>query len=242
MQWTMLGICLLASTAEAAGKGDVRHAWISAPIEVSANGEPTIGRVEGIDEKASARVADFLARRRYLPAERDGGPVSASAQLTAKLVLTPSEDSYAATLEDLHVGPRVERLVPPRYPSAMLQKRKSGYVELRLAVSENGAIAQMETVATSDKAFDSAAREALRKTRFEPIRIEGAPVATDVSALVLFRLEREPVPSYAPACAIDRRQPRSEGQNGCMSTIEVTAQRVGASPIHRGSDSNLAIR
>lgn len=233
MRRTLLAACLVAMSVNAAEHADgPQYAWIGAPIEVSATGEASIGLVDGVRKDASASVAAALERRRYLPAERDGRAVSALSWLSAKLVLAPSGEGFAVTVEDVRLGPRIQRILPPRFPSAMVRKRKSGYVELRLAISEEGAIARIETIAASDPAFDAAAREAIRKARFEAIRMEGKPVATDVSALVLFRYEEEPVPAYEAVCTVDPTQPRAEGQDGCMPTIEVTAQRIGldASP------------
>lgn len=230
MKSSTCGLMLVAGLAmgspHASDEADaVKKAWFSTPITVSATGDASIGRVEGVSGKLAEVVSGALAKRRYLPAVTDGEAVSAESRLSGVLVLTPRGDSYGVAFEDLSLAPGMKHIDPPRFPGRMFEQRQSGYVELRVSIAPDGKVTKVDTVASSDEEFERAAREPLRKARFDPVKVRGLSTGTENSILVLFRFEQSPPPAYQPVCTHDSRQPGVEGGSSCLPVIEVTATK-----------------
>lgn len=230
MKSSTCGLMLVAGLAmgspHASDEADaVKKAWFSTPITVSATGDASIGSVEGVSGKLAEVASGALAKRRYLPAVADGEAVSAESRLSDALVLTPRGDSYGVAFEDLSLAPGVKHIDPPRYPRRMLEQGRSGYVELRLSIAPDGKVTEVDTVASSDEEFERAAKEPIRKARFDPVKIDGLSADTENSILVLFRFDQTPPPAYQPVCSHDGRQPRVEGGTSCLPIIEVTATK-----------------
>ena len=89
--------------------------------------------------------------------------------------------------------PRLIRKVPPRYPlMARLGTGKEGCVSLRAVINSDGTIGEVlvtDSVPPHRK-LERAARKAVRKWRWEPATLDGAPVPSMMCAHVMFELER----------------------------------------------------
>lgn len=78
--------------------------------------------------------------------------------------------------------------IEPRYPRELLNRRVEGFVVARIVVWADGSVGPGELVSSSDEAFTIAAREALRRARFEPGRLDDRAVASRVTVKLSFRL------------------------------------------------------
>lgn len=202
-----------------------RSVWLHGPIKVSVDGKATIGALDGAKGALEAYVRNELAKRRFHPATIGGQAREAEAHVTAVVSLTPRGGDYDVEIEQAFVSPMVKQMPPPRYPRSMFESRKTGYAELRLAIAADGSVERIVSASATDPAFERAAREAVQGARFNPIRAAGQAVASETSVQAFFRIERDPFPDIKPSCAVDDRQPRIEGQNGCIAPIEVSASR-----------------
>jgi TonB family protein len=203
---------------------DAKRVWVTAPVKVSADGRATIGAFAGASGALETAIRADLARRTFVAAKRNAVPVDAEANLTIVVALTPrGEKNYGVEIEKVFVGPLVRLLDPPLYPRNMVRARKTGYAELRVTISAEGRVERIVSAVATEAEFERAARLSLRKARFDPIKLEGQPSASDVSIPFIFRMEQRPIPGYSPVCELDVRQPSVQGQDGCVSQIEAWA-------------------
>jgi vitamin B12 transporter len=104
----------------------------------------------------------------------------------------PSESELAPSIRP----PELIEGAEARYPEQARAERREAAVLLRVTVSADGNVAQVEVVEPAGYGFDEAARDAALRFRFEPARRDGQPIA----ARILFRVEIKP-PVEAPAPA-----------------------------------------
>jgi protein TonB len=88
--------------------------------------------------------------------------------------------------------PRYAAALQPNYPAAMRRAGKEGRVVVRIRVSPQGQVLQVEPVSSPDPAFFAETqRHALKKWRFKPATQDGRPVESWYVVSILFRLENE---------------------------------------------------
>lgn len=98
-------------------------------------------------------------------------PQATTPPAPAQVTNTGAREVIAATLLK-----RV-RTVDPIYPPRALQDLVSGWVDLEFTVSGDGTVRDVVVVDSEPvKVFDSAAVSALRRWRFEPVIVDGAPI------------------------------------------------------------------
>ncbi len=79
--------------------------------------------------------------------------------------------------------------VAPVYPKKALKKGVTGLVILEFTIESSGRVRSDRVTASSNRVFEKAAREALRKFRYKPRVINGKPVATPgVVTQITFKL------------------------------------------------------
>jgi TonB family protein len=103
----------------------------------------------------------------------------------------PALDATVHVYEESEVDVIARPLAPiqPRYPKELLNRRVEGAVVARIVVWADGTVGPGELVSSSDEAFTTSAREALRRARFEPGRLDDRPVASRVTVKLSFRVE-----------------------------------------------------
>lgn len=87
--------------------------------------------------------------------------------------------------------PRALSQVSPLYPAEARMRGVGAEVMVEFSVDENGRVATMRIVSSSDHGFDRAALEAVRKWRFEPGRRNGRIVRFSMMVPVVFRLNND---------------------------------------------------
>ncbi len=83
---------------------------------------------------------------------------------------------------------RVVRVVHPAYPDVARQAGIQGTVQLRVMIHKDGAV-QSTKVLSGHPLLVSAAEEAVRKWRYQPVVIDGKPVNIITTVAVEFRLQ-----------------------------------------------------
>ena len=99
-------------------------------------------------------------------------------------------DASAATI----VPAESLRRVPPVYPKKAAKAGIDGWAVIRYSIDEQGRTRNLEVVETGgDSAFGRAAKEAVKKWRFEPARQDGTPIAVHGKETRLtFEINRSP--------------------------------------------------
>jgi TonB family protein len=144
---------------------------------------------------ALATDRDVLAYVRLKPGAI--GYVSASAPAQGVKAFTPDGSGdyllAAATRAPITVGngvpaPAKVHDVPPVYPAVARQGRVQGLVELDIVVGEDGAVQETQVLRSSSAVLTDAAIDAVRKWRYAPTRVNGAPVPVRMTVQVNFVL------------------------------------------------------
>ena len=64
----------------------------------------------------------------------------------------------------------------PSFPGSAKRKKKDGWVKLSFTIDDDGRVDAVETIASSDLVFEGPSARALRRWRFKPYVIDGAPI------------------------------------------------------------------
>jgi protein TonB len=87
------------------------------------------------------------------------------------------------------IDPRALSAFQPDYPGAMIRQGQEGTVTVRVTISAEGRVTDIEKVSATDESFWSATqRHALRKWRFRPATRDGVAVASSKILTVRFTL------------------------------------------------------
>ncbi len=118
--------------------------------------------------EADPAVADTLAARRIdTPQAPDAVP----------------EESDEIPLSELEF----KRFVEPKYPRGNAIARKSGWVEVRFRVNQDGTVDDIQVVNSEPAGlFDSSATRAVSRWRFKPRHVNGVPTATYTAVRLRF--------------------------------------------------------
>jgi len=105
-------------------------------------------------------------------------------------VLVPPIDlPRAPVLTDAAIDPRALSAFQPDYPGAMIRQGAEGVVTVRVTISPEGRVTDIEKLSASDEHFWLATqRHALRKWRFRPATRDGVAVASTKTLTVRFTL------------------------------------------------------
>lgn len=152
---------LAASIPIQPGPGTSSRSSAAAPPEVAA---PDLAQPAG---KSDDRIASVLG-----------------ASSTSMPLLTPG-----ATIS--HVSPgRVIHKVNPQYPAAARNAHRQGLVVLRITVAKDGHVKNVRVV-EGDPDLARAALDAVYRWRYEPYKIDGAPVDVDAEVRMSFSLDQK---------------------------------------------------
>lgn len=77
--------------------------------------------------------------------------------------------------------------VPAKYPPEAEEKRVEGVVHLEVIIATDGTIKQLQVI-SGHPLLVRAALEAVRQWRYEPTKLNGAPVEVVTSIAVVFKL------------------------------------------------------
>ncbi len=72
-----------------------------------------------------------------------------------------------------NIGPGYNKVTSPQYPAVALRQQISGKVLLRVRLTAQGEVAEVEVLSSSHKAFTQAAERALRASTFHPYAPNG---------------------------------------------------------------------
>jgi len=98
------------------------------------------------------------------------------------------DDGSPVTVET-YTGPKTADLAKPRYPQDQIHRNQEGWVHLNFMVDTSGKPYEI-TVADSvgDKEFQDAAIRALKRTQFEPAKLDGVPIESGANYAYSFEL------------------------------------------------------
>jgi TonB family protein len=107
-------------------------------------------------------------------------PLGAGVQSSS--AASPGEGRAAAEGES---SPRLAHAVEPVYPEAARRAGVSGLVILEVTIDESGEVSRVRSV-RAHPMLVPAAEEAVRRSRWEPRRVDGAPASTVVRVRLVF--------------------------------------------------------
>lgn len=105
------------------------------------------------------------------------------------IILPPADPPPAPILTDPSIDPRALSAFQPDYPGAMIRLGQEGAVTVRVTISPEGRVTDIEKVSASDERFWLATqRHALRTWRFRPATRDGVPISATKVLTVRFTL------------------------------------------------------
>jgi len=105
------------------------------------------------------------------------------------LILPPIDPPHTPVLTEPQIDPRALSAFQPDYPGAMIRQGLEGTVTVRVTISAEGRVTDIEKISATDESFWAATqRHALRKWRFRPATRDGAPIGSSKVLTVRFTL------------------------------------------------------
>lgn len=105
------------------------------------------------------------------------------------IIVPPVEPPRAPVLTEPSIDPRAMAGFQPDYPGAMIRQGLEGAVTVRVTISPEGRVADIEKMSATDESFWLATqRHALRKWRFRPATRDGVAVTSSKILTVRFTL------------------------------------------------------
>ena len=75
------------------------------------------------------------------------------------------------------------------YPDKAVKAKKEGKTIVAAVIDANGDVIQVTIKSSTDKVFDAASKDAVKKTKFTPALIDGKPVKSEIAIPIQFRLD-----------------------------------------------------
>ncbi|HTU51335.1 MAG TPA: energy transducer TonB [Acidobacteriaceae bacterium] len=104
-----------------------------------------------------------------------------------RLPLVPDEEKSAGIQT---TSSRITSQTQPVYPLAARQQRMEGTVVIDATIDEEGRIREPFVIGSASPILDMAAMDAIRKWRYQPTTLDGAPICVNTTISVKFALGR----------------------------------------------------
>lgn len=244
---TCIALALLAQAsagaAEDAGKPRVVAFNANVRVEVDAAGKPL--RVEAPADLPEA-IRSFIEKRvaswQYEPAKQDGIPTSAVTFVQVGACALPVAEGFRLGLDFKGNGPAIVDagpwfLPPPRYPQDMQRSGGEGSFQVSYSIQVDGttklgAIKPLDVNAVRHlKGFRGALASWVEDLRYQPERVNGVPVVTEMSFPVDFSLRIGP----------SKRSYREELERHALMSKECIAASAPAGPLPVAQNSPVKV-
>lgn len=164
------------------------------------------------------------------------GTADVRTHLRAMLRLRPEGEDVVLHLEAPGTGPKLRRILPPRYPGSALRARQEAHLIALFDVGPTGQPTAVEVQsAPGTDAFATTVREALQQWRFEPEQRAGQPIVTRLCAPFRFTLVGRDGEPDARHCPPIEGRVAVAGEVRPLAEVEVTASRASGRPRRRGN-------
>ena len=114
-------------------------------------------------------------------------------KVTLRLVLIYIAILGAASVYAAGIAPDTKptpiRTPPPVYPDVLRADNVDGTVVLSVAIDEKGEVTECTVTKSTDKRFETAAVDAVKRWRFSPAKKDNTPVACRVTLPIRFSAE-----------------------------------------------------
>ena len=110
---------------------------------------------------------------------------------TSNQVSHPVEASVAG------IKPLLAHSPQPPYPLEAKEQRLEGFVEMIIVVNATGHVVSAAAVA-GDEVFVASALDSVRKWRYQPVLVNGEPIAWRSKIKLTFKLKSSPLPIEEP--------------------------------------------
>jgi TonB family protein len=86
---------------------------------------------------------------------------------------------------------KITKKVAPAYPADAKEKHITGKVVLDVTVNEHGKVSTTKTKESADPSLEKAAIDAVKQWEFEPLKLDGKPVAFITTITLNFALDKD---------------------------------------------------
>jgi len=159
-----------------------------------------------------ALTAGMSRAQQELPPSTDDGPMHIQQARPQ-----PDKDGVYAVVPGI-VSPIALERVPATYPADASPAEINGFSQLSFVVDVNGTASGIEVQQSHGAAFDAAAIDAVKQTKFQPGTLDGKPVPVRVFGRVRFFDDQRPaypriINRIAPTGGFAQRSPQNVQQN-----------------------------
>lgn len=136
------------------------------------------------------RVQIDLPQQMNVPVAIEPQPPQPSAEPVQETSTSTGTDAPPSIVQGDDLGARMISGKPPRYPIESRRKREEGTVQLSLILGTDGSVEKISVFHSSGYSrLDSAALEAVRRWRWEPVVRNGSPVKVKGIVEIPFQLQ-----------------------------------------------------
>lgn len=133
--------------------------------------------LRGLPDGLTEEAIEAAKRMRFIPATKDGQPVSTRAQIEYNFSLSTSQPMVLKQSGGVLQGSAI-RKPAPAYPAEAKEKQISGVVQVKVLISEEGQVIEAEAISGHPLLRDAAV-EAAKQWIFRPTELSGTPVKVE---------------------------------------------------------------
>lgn len=189
MRALLYALTLLLLTLTPPALAGQRVMIVNAELELDALGQAQALRWR--EELPGTLGSDLEQRIRswqFTPVLANGEPVPATLNLQLELAIEDAGDTMRLLLHSAQTNLHPVRVSAPRYPSRALRAGREGYAVVRVEIDASGRVSHAESIEASHPDFAQAGIDAARHWRYEPLRSNGQPIASELLVPVSFSI------------------------------------------------------
>lgn len=171
-----------------------QHYW--ADLSLDSEGRVVAVDLPELDDESrlSQVLSEEIRQWGFPEAEQNGLKVASTTSVYFDVdYQVLSDGRYQPIMKIVSTGPRPIKYLRPEYPSAAIENRVDGFVEMTYDINRNGRVKNVQVVESyPEKLFDQSAIAALEAWRFKMPTVNGEPiVVTNQMQYLNFKLESD---------------------------------------------------
>jgi TonB family protein len=163
-------------------------------VDIDAAGKITAMQLpDGLDQRLAMQLQNHVRDSAFEPSEKNGEKVSSSTHLIIHYDPTAESDTGTFTkIISMDNGPMIVKRTGFRYPSSAITRRIQGLVLVRATIKSDGLPSNVHVAMQwpESRSLSRSAVRAVEKWRFEPDKVDGLAIASDVLIPIQFCIEQ----------------------------------------------------
>ncbi len=159
---------------------------VSLKVGIASSGDIVAVEIgEEVPDEIRTSVESTILAWKFKALEMDDSQLLAEMKFKIPLRISFREEDVF-TINNVHELPRAVYQVDPNYPFSLKMAQVGGFVELDWVIDAEGVVRRPKVVTSTHQAFNAPAIESVKRSKWEPAKVDGKPVAVRVTQRMVF--------------------------------------------------------